>query len=457
MNVKMTLKLLFINSIREKELESHLPPLGFGYLVSSLRNHLGNDSISCIVVNRDIEHAMKNFKPDIVGITAVSQNYSLAIDYARLAKNTGIPVIIGGIHISALPESISEYMDVGVIGEGELSIVELVRWFQKYGNFKNIDEIKGIVFRKDGRVFLTKSRDPIFPLDNIAMPARDILPASPNWHMFTSRGCPYRCFFCASSRFWNKTRFFSAEYVVNEIEYLVRDHNAKAIEFWDDLFIADMKRLERIVELMGRRQLIGKVMFNCAVRSNTVNNESVRLMKEMGIKAVGMGLESGSSRTLHFLKGDNIELSDHVNALNSLRNNGIQTHVSFIIGSPGEKKNDILETLKFIKKNKVNSFDVYALTPFPGTPAWEYAKNKGLVSEIMNWKTLGMDFEETHNDAVIVSDTMTREELYKLYNKFKLTKEKIAKRSSISLLAKLRYSVTRSWLVSYIWLKVKKR
>lgn len=427
-------KIMFINAIDiAKEIETALPPLGLGYLASSLRKEFGLDYIKFKIVDRDIEQEMNKFKPDIIGITSVSQNYNRAIKYARIAKKYDLPVIMGGVHISALPSTLTNDMDAGVIGEGEETIIDLFNLFEekRYFDKNELEKIDGICFRRNGKLIVTKKRKPVEPLDKIPMPARDLLTIKKCTYMFTSRGCYYRCTFCASSRFWDKFRFFSAEYVVNEIKYLIKKYDVEEIGFWDDLFTADKKRVKQILEMLKKEDILGNVSFSCNVRSNLVNDEIVQLLKQMNVKSVGMGLESGSPITLEYLKGRNISIEDHINAVKILRKYGIKPHVSFIIGSPKETQEDILQTLRFIKENRLDSFDVYVLTPFPGTPVWDYVKARNLVNEDMNWDTLNVNFGENYNDAIILSEKLTREEIYKLFLLFANEKKKIMIKRSL--------------------------
>ncbi len=120
------MKFLLINAIDiSKSLQTSLPPLSLGYLVSSLRSEYGNDLIDFKIIDRNVKEEIRRFKPDIVGITAVSQNYNYAIEYAKIAKKYQIPVLVGGTHISVLPTTLTRDMDVAVIGEGEAAIKEL--------------------------------------------------------------------------------------------------------------------------------------------------------------------------------------------------------------------------------------------------------------------------------------------------------------------------------------------
>lgn len=416
-------KFLFITAINAaKPIEANYPPLGLGYLASSLRARLGADNVDFKIICDNVEDAIADFKPDIVGISSVTQNYNRALSYAQTAKSSGLPVICGGVHITMMPRSLSRNIDAGVIGEGEDTICELAESFIKYGAFQReaLEKIKGVIYwSKDGRIIHTPQRDWISDLGSLPLPARDLLTIKDNTYIFSSRGCPYRCTFCASSRFWNRVRLFPAGYVVNEIRLLIEEYKVKEIHFYDDLFCCDLNRIKEIIRLLKERGILGRVDFSGAIRANLVNDEMISLLKEMGIKKLGMGLESGSEETLKYLKGTNINLEGNARAIEIIRSRGIDVHCSFIIGSPFEMKKDILETLHFIKKSNLSGFDVYVLTAFPGTPVWEYAKAKGLVSEDMDWSRLNVDFEENHCRAVILSENLSRRQIYGFFLKFK--------------------------------------
>lgn len=418
------IKFLWINAIdSNSEVETRYPNLGIGYLVASLTKAFGDETFIFNVICSDVESTLDSFGPDIVGISAVSQNYGRAVRYASDAQRRGIPVLVGGVHISFLPETLSPEMSVGCIGEGEETIVELMKLFLKSMRFDPVElsGIEGIIYHKDdGSLFTTKPRNPQMELDSLPVPDRRLFKESSHTYLFTSRGCPYRCSFCASSRFWDKVRFFSAERVVHEVEKL-KDSGSSFISFFDDLFVADKKRFFNIVELLEQKKIVGKVKFSCSLRANTVTEEVVSGLKRMGVVSVGMGLESGNQRVLSWLKGAGITVEQNRRAVALLRSNGIMANASFVIGAPDETEAEIMDTLKFIRSSGLGLFDVYVLTPFPGTPVWEIAISRGLVSDgaDMDWSRLNVNFEVSPDKAIILSEKLTRSEIVRLYGKFR--------------------------------------
>jgi radical SAM superfamily enzyme YgiQ (UPF0313 family) len=395
-------------------------------LVNSLRAEFGNDLIDFKITDREIGKTINSYRPDIVGITCVSQNYNYAIKYASIAKKRNIPVLIGGTHITVLPTTMTRNMDVAVIGEGEMAIRDLFSLFLKRKRFikKDLLGLKGLAFWYGEKIILTEKRAPIAPMDSIPNPARDLMRIEKCTHVFSSRGCPYRCVFCASSRFWQSTRFFSAEYVVKEIKDLYENFGVKEIDFWDDLFIVSKPRIKEIVRLLKNEGLLGKLSFSCAVRSNLIDESMVKLLKKLNVKGVSMGLESGTPRILNYLKGATINIKDHMRAIILFKKYGIEPSASFIIGSPDETREEILQTFKFIKDSKLRGFGIYVLTPFPGTPIWEYAKERGMVSENMDWSSLNVEFLENYENAIILSETLTKKELFNLILMFKTEQKK---------------------------------
>lgn len=419
------IKLLFLNAVNPKsEHENRYNPLGIMYLSAALKQAFPQGTLSIELISKDFEKHIKVFHPDIVAITSVSQNYNRAKLYAEIAHQFRIPVIIGGMHISTIPCSLTRDMDVGCIGESEVTIVELMKAFINNGktfSCKQLEQIPGIIFWKDGIQIETLPRPLIQNMDLLPQPDRTLDDYKKHAYMFSSRGCPYRCLFCYSSRFWEKVRLFSPEYIVEEIIDLVRNYKTTLITFYDDLFAVHRERINKIRMLLEGERVLNKIKFTCFLRANLVTEDLISDLKKMRIFAVGLGLESGNQRILQFLKSKNITVEQNKHAVKLLTDAGIKVNATFIIGSPDETKDEMMETYNFIKDNPLSFVDIYTLMPFPGTPVWEYALQKGLVCDDMDWDKLNVNIENryTYDKSIIVSEIYTKQEIYQFYKKFR--------------------------------------
>jgi radical SAM superfamily enzyme YgiQ (UPF0313 family) len=206
--------------------------------------------------------------------------------------------------------------------------------------------------------------------------------------------------------------------VVDEIAELYEKYHVKMISFYDDLFTIKPKRLAEITTLLKKRGLHNKIKFTCSCRANLINDNIASLLKDMGIVSVGMGLESGSERILGYLKGKTITVEKNSNAINILKKHGIAVNASFVIGSPDETEEEMMETYNFIKKSSLDLVDTYVLTPYPGTPIWSYAEDRGLVSDDMDWSKLNINYLENYKNFIILSERYDREQIYNFYRRF---------------------------------------
>lgn len=429
------MRLLLVNCIElfggKRYIDEMAEHLGIFYLSSSLKRHFSGKELEIKFTYGPISDSVLNeVKPDIVGLSAISQDYKIAKRYARACKEKCLPVIIGGVHISVLPNTMTKDMDIGVIYEGEQTIVELIRLFMEEKGFPKdkLREIKGIVFHENGGIARTAPRELIKDLDTIAMPDRDLY-LHPRRGILTSRGCPYDCVFCFSKPFWGKkVRFFSPEYVINELKKIVGKYKVSQIYIYDDLFTANKQRFKKIVQYIRESGLHKKVSFNCNVRANEVTEEVADLLRSMNCTYVLLGLESGNQRILKFLKKQACTVEMNYDAVRILKKRGIIVEGGFIIGSPDETKEEIMDTYRFIRKSKIDLVSPFILAPLPGTQVWEIAKQRGLVCEDeMDWDAVNVSVDKKGIPPwrILVSETLTREKLSHLYAKFNRLRERL--------------------------------
>lgn len=413
----MKKKILFVITVNPYDAKKYsFPPISLGYLVSSLKQYFGKDCFKFKIIDKDFYREIDNFLPDIVCISSVSQNYNIAKKYAKYAKRKNAFVIVGGIHISTLPSSLSEYMDVGVIGEGEETIIELIEAISPQSTVSGLKNIKGIIYRENGNIIQTEKR-PFLDVNKIPHPDRSLIDDKNNCLIFSSRGCPYNCFYCSYPVMWGRERLFPAEHIVEEIgEIFSRKINFAT--FVDYLLAIDKNRLREIITLLKEKKNLGKIHFSTSAYSNLIDEEIGEMFKEMNIVSCSMSLLSGSDKILKTIKGNSYSLSATENALSVLKKNNISVYASFVIGLPNETKGDIKDTLKFIKSHSLNFFDIYLPAPYPATQLWKWAEEKWLVNENMDWDKLNTDFYHYGKRAVIISSHLTREELHREFYKF---------------------------------------
>jgi radical SAM superfamily enzyme YgiQ (UPF0313 family) len=408
-------------------------PLSYGYLKAYLDKYL--DSAAEISFLDNVEEFEKC---EIIAISSTSQDFARARELARHIKdkNKEIITIIGGHHITYLPETLSDEFDIGVIGEGEETFLDLIQCIMKIGihpKFDDLKKIQGIVFREDGEMIRTPKRELIDPLDKIPFPHRS---KGSDLYLLSSRGCPYKCAFCSSAAFWEKTRFFSPEYVVREIEFLLEQFpKTRNIFVWDDLFISKIVRFKKIVELLRNKGINKKVTFTLPVRANLVNEELCKDLKEMNVVGVSFGAESGSNRILEIL-GKRMTVEMNQMAIDTLYEYGILVGCSFIVGTPTETEGDVRDTYEFILKNIAERklsprCSVNILMPMPGTEMWRYAVRAGLIDmKDMDWKRLSIfasyrdsnigNFREwtecrrKNRSIYLAGETLPEERLYEL-------------------------------------------
>lgn len=375
-------------------------PLGLGYIAACLRRagHTAeifipdNIHMSMKQAWRDLE----TFKPDLLGLSVLTQNFMEARNVTREAKRRlGCPVVMGGPHPTALPRSTLEGtagLDAVICGEAELSMLALADEFGRTGRV-DFEKVPGAAYLKAGEFIANPRPEFIADLDSLPHPATDLFNSKTtsfgNDKLLTSRGCPGQCNFCANICMGKKFRAHSPERVVEEIERLVRERGTFFLQLSDDCFTVDSGRVHRICDLIISRGL--KVYWDAAGRVNTMQDEALIVkMKQAGLVRVVLGVETGSQEINDLMrKGTTLEMAGKCCAL--LRRHGIGIYTSFIFGNDGETLETIWRTLAFSFKLKPTIASYTILIPFPGTPIFEkyYKDFDRPDTDWTNWCSLG--------------------------------------------------------------------
>lgn len=395
-----------IREIGKSEQITRIPPLGLFYIASYL-NSKGHQVK--IVDSRDlilkysvnnyelaIISSIREFKPDIIGVNTLTANFNEAVYVTKVIKSCApdIPLIMGGVHPSVEPvltlKQIPE-IDAVCVGEGEEVILELAEGRQDIKGLMRRDCIEKYEKRQP-ELNIDKYPFPDFRLGNAEFYTRYTENTLNKWHyrglgLITSRSCPYSCKFCASD--WSKPyRTHSAGYVVKMTSDIISKYDIDAICFYDDSLGNDKKRLLDICDSFIKLRLFrphSRIKWFSLLRANQVSREILQAMKEAGCFAISIGIESGSDRVLGIInKKTSVEIN-HM-ACQLVKKVGLHLITSFMVGIPGETKEDIEQTMRFIRQNRGSKTGIGIFRPLPGSQFYyELIKNPGLV----NWNELG--------------------------------------------------------------------
>ncbi len=410
--------------LKGKDYEDYgvIAPLSFGYLASYLEEYIGFNDVILEVDNRE---SLLRQSPDIIGLSSFTETFEDVIHHARHFKqlDARTPLILGGEHISALPQSLPRDIDIGVLGEGEQTLTELIQLYDRgEATPDNLRNVKGIVFWDKGERVITQPRPWIEDMDTIPMPNRELLLKDTKWQqpIFTARGCPYKCTFCASTRFWQKTRYHSVKRVADEIEYIVREFPKQSIiPINDDLFPLNKQRMRAIVDEIRRRGLHKKVGFSLNARASIFDDEVARMIVEMNGQVVCFGLESASDKILTALKGKT-SARDNQQALEICEQYNLPVVSNMMVGTPEETEEDLAKSWWFIQKNKHRFAkpSIAYSTPFPGTGFWQEATEQSLVGEgFERWNVLDLGYRQ--GESLYMNKHIPEPEFEPLYDSFR--------------------------------------
>ncbi len=366
------------------------PPLGLAYLASALEAE-GHEVrvVDCIALGyglAELAQELRSFSPDVVGLTATTPSIYDAYRVARLVK-AELPdclVVLGGPHATFMASEVlaeCPYVDAVVRGEGELTICDLVN---RLARETSLEDTRGLTYRASNYIKQGEPRPLIKDVDAIPWPAYHLLPLEKYCYeglrfcvMLTSRGCPYGCVFCSSSKLMGKVwRGRSAEDVVDELRLLRDEYNIREIEFLDDTFTLNMKRAEAIADELVREGL--DVSWSCSSRANTINRRLALKLRRAGCHTVYLGVESANQTTLNWLR-KGITVRQVIDAFKALKRADLNIVATFILGIPCETEEMMERTMRFARKMEPTLAQFTIFTPYPGTKAYEEAVRKGLL------------------------------------------------------------------------------
>jgi anaerobic magnesium-protoporphyrin IX monomethyl ester cyclase len=385
----------------------------------------------------------------IIGVSSTSQNFEEAVQLGAAIKER-FPLaltVLGGHHISNLPETLPETYEVGVLFEGEKTFTEIVDAYVANGKSRDfLHKIRGTVYRdRQGKVVIAPEQDLIEPLDILPFP---VFEGSAPPFIFSSRGCPYKCSFCSSTKFWKKARFLSSNYVIAEIEEILkRKPDTDLIIFWDDLIVADRRRFTEIVNQLCNKDLNRRLQYNFSLRANLVDEDLCKQISRLRMHFTSFGAESGDDRILRILKGKSVNVAMNQRALDLLSLHSIPVMCGFVIGVPSESEEDLQRTFDFIFRNvetrKMADAVVNLLMPLPGTEMWEHAIQNGIVKQPVDWRRMRVfanyrysnfsslaewiDARLSNNTYYMNEDCIPHTRLLEMYRDYELKLESIKK------------------------------
>jgi len=384
------------------------PPIGLLYVASYLRKMRPSSDIKVYdfqVDDRDFFSFLKEFDPDVIGITCQSALVTSTLVLAEKIKafSRRIKIVVGGVHASIRPEDLlaCDAVDVVVRCEGEETFLELCVTFSS--GKASLSGIKGISYKENGRITTNPDRPLPQDIDIFPMPALDLIPLeryriSPDLKIgsrfgliLTSRGCPHDCLFCANKLLTRRTyRKHSIGRVLEEIDHYIEAYKIDQLIIIDDNFTVDKRRTMELCGEFIKKGYPGKLTWWAEGRVDNLDEELLGKMKQAGCAIFSMGLESGSQRLLDLI-GKGITLDQTRKAVGLIHKAGIYSRASLILGLPTETREESERTIKFAYSLPIDQVRFSIATPFPGTKLWEIAVKEGKIDPTnIDWTRLSL-------------------------------------------------------------------
>lgn len=395
MDILLTHGYFLYEDPKELQIMKPYPPLGILYICSHLRKRGLSAEVfdSTFSSRQELWDLLRQGPPSVLGVYANLMTRPNVVEILRVAKESGWRTIVGGPEPGAyVHEYLAAGADVVVIGEGEITLEELVPALESYG-FEKLHRIDGIAFRApNGSVVRTKPRDQIKDIDTQPWPARESIDMARYvevWRqhhgmgsvsLITARGCPYHCRWCSHEVFGKTHRRRKPVSVADELEWLIDRYQPQMAWMADDVFTIHHGWLFQYAAELKRRRL--KLPLECISRADRLNLQVVETLAEMGCFRVWIGSESGSQRILDAMeRGVTVEQVQTAGAL--CRSVGIQTGMFLMWGYEGEELSDIEATVEHVKKTDPDMYFTTVAYPIKGTPY--FTDVAGRVESLKLW------------------------------------------------------------------------
>ena len=406
-----------------------IPSLNLASLAANVDEGLIDVKIADLVVKarksqKTLLQILNDFKPDVVGFTAMSFQYQTALSLARLTREFSdkIKIIIGGYHVTADSEHMIQsddmkYFDFLINGEGEIPFNELMK---AMSNGQDYSKVPGISYKWNGEVIHNPRPEKLMDPENIKIPMRSARMFNKGFHILgmpadvieTSRGCVYTCNFCSIRNMYGKSfRKFSIERIIADLKD-AKKHGTKAIFITDDNITIDGKRLIALSNEITRAKLDMIFAVQASVRGFIKNPELAPAMAKAGTKIVFLGIENASDDNLEFMhKSNQLTTADTAIVVKQLKANGILVVGGFIFGNPDDKEEDLLRNFRYAKKLGVDIQLFNIMTPHLKTELREDLLKEGLITNEHDYT------KYNHYASNIKTRYLSSEELFNIRNK----------------------------------------
>ncbi|MBN1296185.1 B12-binding domain-containing radical SAM protein [bacterium] len=338
---------------------------------------------------KEIREVITAFRPNMVGLSVLTPEVGSALCVTAIARdvNPDVHVVWGGVHATFEPLATRELPGVAsvVMGEGEETIRDLVRAVRAGTPASTIPGVLSTGSPPD----VPAPRPLISDLNTVPLPDRqavffpDRFTPVAMGSLMHSRGCPWRCGFCSSRRFWHeRVRFRSAENVMEEIMRVHRDYGIRIFTFWDDAFTIDRRLTERLCEAIIRSGV--KIAWRTATRLDLLDDDMLKLMRRAGCVQMDLGIETGSPRMSSIIRKD-IDLDAAPDTIDRANRHGIAAGVFLMAGFPDETREDLMQTYAFMQRIRPAEIVLNILDPMPGSEQFERAVELGILKQPVDY------------------------------------------------------------------------